>query len=55
MKIYKDATLNEKGNYTNVFECEVCGNRSRYEDRIIKCEKEHRREYHEEEAQAGIL
>ena len=48
-------TLDSYGNICLVFECEICGLRSKYEDIIKNCKAEHIKDYHEEEAQAGIL
>ena len=55
MKKYENATLDEHGNWIDVFECEVCHGRTIFKDNAIQCEKEHIRLHHLEEAEVGWL
>ena len=56
MKIHQSKTIDYmNGEFLDVFECEICGARSIYIDRIEKHERNHKKEHHEEEAQAGII
>lgn len=52
MKTYKDATLDEYGDWVNIYECKVCGLRSRYKDKIATCESIHK---HKEEWENDML
>ena len=55
MKKYENATLDEHGNWIDVYECEVCGARSIFQDNIIACKRQHINSHHLEEAMAGLL
>lgn len=60
MLIHKLATINDKGQLIDVYECEHCGTgvnawRTLRLNEMLEHEESHVKEHHEEEASAGII
>jgi DNA-directed RNA polymerase subunit RPC12/RpoP len=57
MITHKQATLDHEGDFTDVYECEICGARTIYKDSEHDCKRmsDAIAEHHLEEFEAGIL